>query len=174
MGKNLRDFWQLEEHKLGETTFMQFSDGTAHKNRMQGNDFVQSVMYTHGITCFSCHDVHGTENDADLIKPGSLMCLECHGPGSPNGPHAATLQEHSHHRLGSAGDDCLACHMPRIEATLADDFVRSHTFRFIPPSMTEQSGIPNPCTSCHKDRTAAWAKDALRGWRDRSPWRVAQ
>ena len=174
MGKNLRDFWRLEEHKLGETTFMQFSDGTAHKNRMQGNDFVQSAMYTHGITCSSCHDVHGTENDADLIKPGSLMCLECHGPGSPNGPHAATLQEHSHHRLGSAGDDCLSCHMPRIEETLADDFVRSHTFRFIPPAMTDQSGIPNPCTSCHKDKTTAWAKAALRGWRDRSPWRVAQ
>ena len=34
-----------------------FADGTAHKNRMQGNDFVQSVMYTRGVTCFSCHDV---------------------------------------------------------------------------------------------------------------------
>ena len=39
------DFWKLEEHKLGETTFTHFADGTAHKNRMQGNDFVQSVMY---------------------------------------------------------------------------------------------------------------------------------
>jgi len=60
-GKNLRDFWQLEEHKLGETNFTHFADGTAHKNRMQGNDFVQSAMYSHGITCFSCHDVHGTQ-----------------------------------------------------------------------------------------------------------------
>jgi len=31
-------------NKLGETTFTHFPDGTAHKNRMQGNDFVQSVM----------------------------------------------------------------------------------------------------------------------------------
>ena len=59
-GGNLKDFWELEEHKLGETTFTHFADGTAHKNRMQGNDFVQSVMYTRGVTCFSCHDVHGT------------------------------------------------------------------------------------------------------------------
>ena len=36
---------------------------------MQGNDFVQSLMYTRGVTCFSCHDVHGTANNADLIKP---------------------------------------------------------------------------------------------------------
>ena len=36
---------------------------------MQGNDFVQSVMYTRGVTCSSCHDVHGTGNNADLVKP---------------------------------------------------------------------------------------------------------
>ena len=88
VGQNLKDFWKLEEHKLGETTFTHFADGTAHKNRMQGNDFVHSLMYTHGVTCFSCHDVHGTENNADLLKPASVLCLECHGPNSPNGPHA--------------------------------------------------------------------------------------
>src|SRR5947207_16028511 len=44
---------------------------------MQGNDFVTSLMYTHGVTCFSCHDVHGTENNADLLKPASVMCLQC-------------------------------------------------------------------------------------------------
>ena len=68
-GRNLKDFWELEEHKLGETTFTHFADGTAHKNRMQGNDFVQSVMYRRGVTCFSCHDVHGTGNNADLVRP---------------------------------------------------------------------------------------------------------
>ncbi len=32
-----------------EATFTHFSDGTGHKNRMQGNDFAQSVMYTRGV-----------------------------------------------------------------------------------------------------------------------------
>jgi hypothetical protein len=36
MGLNLSEFWKLEDHKLGETTFTHFADGTAHKNRMQG------------------------------------------------------------------------------------------------------------------------------------------
>jgi hypothetical protein len=71
-GGNLKDFWKLEEHKLGETTFTHFPEDTGHENRMQGNDFVQSVMYTRGVTCFSCHDVHGTSNNADLIKPIAL------------------------------------------------------------------------------------------------------
>src|SRR5580692_1693608 len=52
VGLNLGDFWQLEEHTLGETTFTHYPDGSAHKNRMQGNDFVQSVMYRRGVTCF--------------------------------------------------------------------------------------------------------------------------
>jgi hypothetical protein len=65
---------------------------TAHKNRMQGNDFVQSVMYEHGVTCASCPNVHGTENMAQLRKPVDKLYLDCHGPTSPNGPHTATLE----------------------------------------------------------------------------------
>jgi predicted CXXCH cytochrome family protein len=171
-GGNLTDFWKLEDHKLGETTFTHFPDATAHKNRMQGNDFVQSVMYTRGVTCFSCHDVHGTGNNADLVKPASQLCTTCHGPASPNGPHAATIEDHTHHPRGSAGSECVACHMPKIEQTIADVNVRSHTFKFISPVLTEQFKIPNPCVGCHTDRTNEWALDALKKWPGTSPWRM--
>ena len=172
-GRNLKDFWELEEHKLGETTFTHFADGTAHKNRMQGNDFAASLMYTRGVTCFSCHDVHGTSNNADLLKPATTMCLECHGPNSPNGPRAATIEQHTHHKAGSSGNECVACHMPQIEQTIADVNVRSHSFRFITPAASAQLKMPNPCTGCHKDKTAAWATDVLKSWPERSPWRVS-
>ena len=171
-GGNLKDFWTLEEHKLGETSFTHFPDGTGHKNRMQGNDFVQSQMYTHGVTCFSCHDTHGTANNADLVKPVSQLCLTCHGPTSPNGPRGATIEDHTHHARGSAGSECVACHMPKIEQTIADINVRSHTFKFIPPSQTEHSKIPNPCAACHADHPPQWATDALKSWAGTSPWRV--
>ena len=169
---NLRDFWKLEEHRLGETSFTHFPDGTAHKNRMQGNDFVESVMYTHGVKCFTCHDVHGTANPADLIKPAAVLCLDCHGPNSPNGPRAASISAHTHHAETSVGSECIACHMPKIEQTLADDNVRSHTFRFITPAMTERYKIPNPCDVCHRDKPANWAAEALGRWREQSPWRL--
>ncbi len=168
-GLDLKNFWQLEEHKPGETTFTHFPDATAHKNRMQGNDFVQSQMYTHGVTCFSCHDVHGTENNADLIKPANVLCLNCHGPNSPNGPHTATIEQHTHHKAGSSGNDCVSCHMPAIEQTIADVNVRAHTFKFIPPT----SATPNPCTGCHSDRSKDWAIAELKKWTNMSPWRVA-
>ena len=173
VSKNLGDFWELEEHKLGETTFTHFADGTGHKNRMQGNDFVQSAMYTHGVTCSSCHDPHGTVNNADLVKPASIVCLTCHGPNSSNGPHTASVEQHSHHRAGSAGNECVNCHMPKIEQTIANVNVRSHTFKFIPPAMTDQFKIPNPCTTCHTGKTTAWAKEELKKWPEVSHWRVA-
>jgi predicted CXXCH cytochrome family protein len=172
VGENLRDFWRLEEHTLGETTFTHYPDGTAHKNRMQGNDFVQSVMYRRGVTCFSCHDAHGTGNYAQLRKPADQLCLDCHGPLSLNGPRTGTIEEHTHHKKGSAGSSCIGCHMPKIETTIADVKVRAHTFAFVPPAMTEKYKIPNPCTNCHTDKTTAWATDALRHWPERSPWRM--
>jgi predicted CXXCH cytochrome family protein len=171
-GGRLRDFWRLEEHKLGETTFTHFADGTGHKNRMQGNDFVQSLMYRRGVTCFSCHDSHGTPNDALLIKPARTLCLTCHGPTSPNGPHATTIEDHTGHATASAGSDCIACHMPKIEQTIADVNVRSHTFAFIPPSLTDEFKVPNPCTGCHTDKSTEWARAALISWSSVSPWRV--
>jgi predicted CXXCH cytochrome family protein len=173
-GLKLEDFWQMEEHKLGETTFTHFADGTAHKNRMQGNDFVQSQMCLKGIACFDCHDVHGTTFNADVRRPGNKLCLGCHRPGAAIGPRQATLELHTHHREGSPGSECAACHMPRIEQTISDVMVRSHTFRFIPPTLTESVKIPNSCNTCHADKTVAWALDALRSWPEFSTWRVAR
>jgi len=173
VGLKLADFWKLEDCTLGLTTFYYFPDCTAHKNRMQGNDFAQSAMYRHGITCASCHDVHGTRNYAQLRKPADQICLDCHGPATANGPRAATLVEHAHHKPGSPGSQCVACHMPAIESEgVPATFVHAHTFRFITPEMTDKYGMPNPCTACHKDKNTAWAEEALAHWPERSVWRT--
>jgi predicted CXXCH cytochrome family protein len=173
-GLNLSDFWKLEDHKLGDLTFTHFPDGTAHKNRMQGNDFVQSVMYTRGVTCFSCHDPHGSDNDAMLRKPASQVCSSCHTAGGPNGPHEMTIEAHTHHAAGSAGSECIACHMPKIEQTVANINVAAHTFHFITPGQTDALKVPNACNACHKDKDTAWATAELKTWKTQSPWRVAQ
>ena len=175
VGLRLVDYWKLEDCTLGQTSFFYFPDCTAHKNRMQGNDFSQSLMYRRGITCFACHDVHGTSNYAQLRKPASQICLDCHGPSTPNGPRTATLEQHTHHKEGSAGSECVACHMPAIETEgVPGAFVHAHTFRFITPAMTDKYNIPNACTSCHKEKSTTWAAEAMKGWAEASPWQVAQ
>jgi len=174
VGLKLADYWKLEDCTLGQTTFYYFPDCTAHKNRMQGNDFVQSVMYRHDITCSSCHDVHGTENYAQLRKPADQICLDCHGPASANGPRTSSIAAHTHHKEGSTGSECVGCHMPAIETEgVPGVFVHAHTFRVIPPDMTDKYGIPNPCTACHKDRNTAWALRQTKEWPDYSPWQLA-
>ncbi|MCZ2148806.1 MAG: cytochrome C [Bryobacterales bacterium] len=170
-GERLSDHWALEEHKLGETSFTHFPDGSAHKNRMQGNDFVTSVMHNKGVKCFTCHDVHGTEFNADTVRPGNALCRQCHGPESPNGPRGS-LEAHSHHKAGSAGSECVACHMPEIAQTAQGVYVRSHTFRFLSPAMTVQYKIPNPCILCHKDKSNEWALTEMKKWPEVSPWRL--
>ena len=174
-GLKLSDYWKLEEHKLGETTFTHFPDGTAHKNRMQGNDFVQSLMYSRGVTCFSCHDPHGTKNEAMLRKPVNEICSSCHSVGNQNGPHTATLEEHTHHRANSPGSQCVACHMPKILPELpGGPFVATHNFHFITPAQTESQKIPNACNTCHKDKDTNWAATQLASWTDHSIWRMRQ
>ncbi len=172
-GMNLSDHWKLEEHKLGETTFTHFPDGSAHKNRMQGNDFVQSLMYNRGVTCFSCHDPHGSKNEAMLRKPASEICSSCHTVGGQNGPHSATLEAHTHHPAGSTGSQCVACHMPKILPELpGGPFIASHTFHFVTPADTDAMGIPNACNACHKDKDTAWAAAQLASWDNTSIWRM--
>jgi predicted CXXCH cytochrome family protein len=171
-GKRLADYWKLEELKPGTTNFFQFADLTAHKNRMQGNDFVQSNMYHRQIRCFDCHQVHSDEA-SNLRLPGNALCLSCHTKDNPAGLKG-TVSEHTHHAADSKGSQCVACHMPKIEQTIKENYVSAHTFRFITPTETEQSGIPNPCTSCHTDRSTAWASGELRAWTSTSPWRVSE
>jgi predicted CXXCH cytochrome family protein len=174
-GEHLKDYWKLEDITLGQTDFYHYADGSAHKNRMQGNDFVQSVMYEKGVTCASCHDVHGTGNYAQLRKPADKICMDCHSANSANGPHVASLEEHTHHRAGSPGSQCVACHMPKIATQgVPGAFVTSHTFKFITPAMTDKYKIPNSCTSCHKEKSTDWATHELENWKGSSPWRVAQ
>ncbi len=170
--KKLSDYWKLEDHQLGEISFTHFADGTAHKNRMQGNDYVMSRMYTHGVACWTCHDAHGTDQPAVLRKTANNLCLDCHGPNSPNGPRAPTLEKHTHHKAESTGSSCVECHMPKIAQTIADVNVRSHTFKFVPPGTTESLKTPNACNACHTDKTTAWTAETLRTWQDVSPWRM--
>ena len=105
--------------------------------------------------------------------------------GEDGGPDAERFVEHCQRLMAegctglapfgttSEGNKCVACHMPQIATTIADVNVRSHTFNFISPSMTDKYKIPNPCTSCHKDRSPEWATEALKKWPSVSPWRTA-
>ena len=172
MGLQLIRFLGARNSQTGRTSFTHFPDGTAHKNRMQGNDFVQSLMYTRGVTCFSCHDPHGNDNVAMLRATGNSLCLTCHGPNAQTGPsrreHRGAYAPQGRQRrqsvrlLSHAGD---RGNFPRRQCS------RSYVSLYHAGG-NETLKIPNACNLCHADKTPAWAAEVLKSWKERSPWRM--
>ncbi|MHA1529851.1 MAG: cytochrome c3 family protein [Alphaproteobacteria bacterium] len=132
-------------------------DGTIQDEVYVYGSFLQTRMYANGVRCSDCHDPH----TAGLKAEGNAVCAQCHSPaGNPRFP-ALTLADyddpsHSFHPEGSAGAQCVSCHM--IERTyMGIDGRRDHSFRVPRPDLYLATGVPNACTDCHTDRNAAWA-----------------
>ena len=174
VGLRLADFWKLDEHTPGTQDTLHFPDGSARENRMQGNDFVQSLMYTRGVTCASCHDPHGTPNNADLIKPARTCASRAMGRSRRTARIPRRSSSTRTTRPDQPGSDCVGCHMPKIARDArgrhgAQPHVQVHR-----PAEAERLKMPDACTTCHTDKTPAWATAALRTWPEFSPWRVGQ
>jgi predicted CXXCH cytochrome family protein len=115
--------------------------------------FVQSRMHHAGVTCSDCHDPHG----AALRAPGNAVCAQCHLPARFD------TEAHHHHRVGSEGARCVSCHMPARTYMVVDPR-RDHSLRVPRPDLSVTLGTPNACTGCHRDRSAQWAADRVKGW----------
>lgn len=171
-GKKLADYWHGFEPEPGKQTAEFWDNGTAHKNRVQGNTFSQSVMHAHGIQCSNCHDAHGSRNLSMTVKSASTnaLCLTCHGPGKNVGPNYTSISEHTHHAVTSTGSQCINCHMPKTGENSVGAEARDHTFNFISPSVSlgkpDAAGKTNPnsCNLCHADKTPEWALEQAKKW----------
>lgn len=165
-GKILTDFWQGFEPEAGKQTAEFWANGTAHKNRVQGNTYTQSKMHNWGIQCSNCHDSHGSRNVSMTIKSAqtNALCVTCHGPGRFAGPTYTTITEHSHHAPLSTGSQCVGCHMAKTGENSVGAESRDHTFNFVSPSVSLDGKTPNSCNTCHKDKPTEWALDYVKKW----------
>ncbi|HZR36188.1 MAG TPA: cytochrome c3 family protein [Nevskia sp.] len=112
--------------------------------------FLQSRMYAAGVTCSDCHEPHSGK----LRAEGNALCTQCH--------EAARYDNRAHHlhAAGSAGAQCVDCHMP-ARTYMQIDPRRDHSLRVPRPDLSLQYGVPNACNSCHRDRGADWAAAAI-------------
>jgi Tfp pilus assembly protein PilF len=129
------------------------ADGQIDGEVFEYGSFVQSRMYHAGVTCSDCHDPHRLE----LRAQGNALCAQCHLPARFD------VSEHHHHQPGSPGAQCVNCHMPMKTYMVVDDR-RDHSFRVPRPDLSLAIGTPNACTSCHRDKPAIWAAQAVAGW----------
>jgi predicted CXXCH cytochrome family protein len=119
--------------------------------------WLQSRMHGAGVTCSDCHDPHTQK----LRAPGNTVCAQCHDASRYD---AST---HHRHQQGAAGAQCVDCHMPRATYMVVDPR-RDHSMRVPRPDESVSLGVPNACSSCHTDRDAKWAAQAVHDWLGRN------
>lgn len=130
-----------------------FPDGQQREEVYTYASFLHSRMYAAGVTCSDCHDPHSGR----LRAPGNQLCGQCHAPARFDTPL------HHRHPAGSAGAECVACHMPARTYMQVDDR-RDHRIAVPRPDLSAEIGTPNACTGCHAERSDAWAAETVRAW----------
>lgn len=135
--------------ELPTTTFF-FADGQMNDEDFNYTSFLQSKMYHRGVQCTNCHNPHSGK----LKLEGSIVCSQCHAPETFNVP------AHTMHAANAIGSSCISCHMPG-KIYMGVDLRHDHSFRIPRPDLTVLYGTPNTCNSCHKDKSAAWAAQAI-------------
>lgn len=131
------------------------ADGQIRDEVYVYGSFIQSRMYSQGVTCSDCHDPHTLRVKGE----GNALCATCHRSGTYDTP------AHHFHQAGSAGARCVECHMPRTTYMVVDPR-RDHSLRIPRPDLSVEYGTPNACTQCHVDRSNEWAADAVQRWFD--------
>ena len=129
------------------------SDGQIDGEVYEYGSFLQSRMHAASVTCSDCHDPHSLK----LRAEGNALCAQCHLP------ERFDLSAHHNHEPGSAGAQCVNCHMP-TKTYMVVDARRDHSIRVPRPDLSISLGTPNACTPCHADRPAQWAAEAVAGW----------
>ncbi len=143
-----------------------FNDGQQRDEVFILGSWLQSRMHQKGLVCSDCHDPHSGKTRA----PGNVLCTGCHNPaGAAAGPHVDTsgLQRkaydtpaHTHHAKPIS---CVECHAPKRTYMVVDPRL-DHAFRIPRPDLAAETGSPNACNLCHKDRDPKWAAAAVAKW----------
>jgi predicted CXXCH cytochrome family protein len=156
-GDDLDEYTQpidINTHVPGVDASLRFwKDGTPRLTAYEYQALRMSRDYQHGnLTCISCHTAHGGDPRGMITTAmrGSAACARCHDVIVRNAP------AHTRHKANSSGSDCYACHMPKIVYGLLDVHP-THYIQRPDPSRAWRFEMPEACTLCHTNRTAAWA-----------------
>jgi hypothetical protein len=137
-----------------------WGDGTPRLTAYELQGIELSACHQKGeLTCGSCHTMHGGDVHGQLppAHRTKAACAGCHAG------IVANLSQHTRHRPNSAGSDCFSCHMPRMVYGIME-IHRSHHIEVPDPARDARHARPNACTSCHLDRSLAWAAQSARQW----------
>jgi tetratricopeptide (TPR) repeat protein len=136
------------------------ADGQIQDEVYEYDSFLQSKMHANHVICSNCHNPHSLKVNFE----GNRLCEQCHDAGKFNTP------AHHHHTPGTAGAQCIQCHMPSRMYMVIDER-RDHSFRIPRPDLSAKLGTTNACNKCHTkpNETPQWAADAIKKWTGNKP-----
>ncbi|MBN1599132.1 MAG: hypothetical protein JW894_12635 [Bacteroidales bacterium] len=134
-------------------TRLYYPDGQIKEEDYVYGSFLQSKMYTQGVTCTDCHNYHSYQVQA----PGNILCAKCHVYTKYNS------YEHHFHDPDSTGGSCQDCHMPKTRYMVVDPRL-DHSIRVPRPDLSDKIGAPNSCIQCHSDKDNKWATYWFKKW----------
>ncbi len=144
-----------------------FDDGQIRDEVFVYGSFKQSKMSEAGVTCSNCHNTHTNELKAEPNQ----VCGQCHLSSE------FETEKHTLHKAGTAGSQCVDCHMPE-RIYMGVDPRRDHSFKIPRPDLSQITNAPNTCSTCHFDKTDQWAVEVLdkkigKDWRERPEFATA-
>jgi len=105
---------------------------TCHESNSEQREFMRSTHNENGVTCTSCHSVHHSTREYQLVKAQTPLCFSCHLE------QKADFQKPFHHRVEEGLIQCGDCH--NAHGTLAGRQLRSSA---------DQDMV---CFKCHSDK----------------------
>jgi tetratricopeptide (TPR) repeat protein len=143
----------LDSHLPSTVNNNYYLDGQIKDEDYEYGSFLQSKMYSKGVTCINCHDAHSMQ----LKLEENALCGSCHAKEKFDVP------SHTFHPVNSAGAQCVNCHMPTTNY-MQIDVRRDHSIRIPRPDLSLQLNTPNACNKCHTNKSVKWAADQFIKW----------
>jgi len=94
-------------------------------------NFERSPHAKAGVSCISCHDIHGSKEEALLKAPQPTLCFQCHTDIKP------AFSMPFHHKVNEGLVQCTDCH--DVHGTFGNNNLKS---------TADQNMI---CTKCHAE-----------------------
>lgn len=157
-----------------------FASGDSRSNHAQYSDFLRTSMARNGsvlMTCTSCHDAHGSDQNTHELKRAASdnsACTGCHSqaPYLAVHDHVAKATNFIHDATSDAELACTTCHMVRTATSgaqikaLRDNIpstpvvqyfhgdIASHRFEVTPRSQydTQPVAATLACGFCHGEK----------------------
>jgi predicted CXXCH cytochrome family protein len=130
----------------------------------EGRDYQLGGCATE-MPCTTCHDPHTSDPKAKLdamaTPAGNATCTTgCHQKLAA----AGAVEKHAHHKTGSMGTSCIACHMPKKNMGLDYGLIRYHRIGSATDKKRVEGDRPLECALCHADKTVDALVTTMESW----------